>query len=124
MSVLVIDDAASMRSLLAAMLKGLGVHKVYDTASGDSALKMLDKKTVDIIFCDWEMPEKTGIDVFNILKENPDLNSIPFILVTSVAELEKVKQAKNAGIEHYIVKPFKETTIMDKLNQLFPEDES
>ncbi len=110
-----------MRSLLHAILKSFGVAKVIEAQDGEAAIKMLERYEIDLIFCDWEMPRKTGLELFLDLSSKPEYANIPFVLVTSVAELDKVKQAIQKGIQHYIVKPFKEATILEKLNQIFPE---
>lgn len=119
-SILVIDDASTMRVLLSSILKSFGVAKVYDAPDAIAAFKELDMRPIDLIFCDWEMPHKTGLEFFNELKQHSDFKAIPFVLVTSVADMDKVKVAIQSGVEHYIVKPFKEATLMDKLNSLFP----
>lgn len=119
--VLVVDDAPSMRSLLTCILKSFGVSRVYEAADAKMAMKQLETHEIDLIFCDWEMPNKTGIEFFEEIHQHQSYSQIPFILVTSVAETQKVRVAIQAGIQHYIVKPFKEVTIMEKLEQLYPE---
>ena len=119
--VLVVDDVTSMRSLLVSVLKGFGITKICEAENGTSALQELQRRPFDVIFCDWEMPEKSGLQLFEELQQDPAHKDIPFVLITSVAEVDKVKKAIDAGIGSYIVKPFKEATIIDKLNLLFPE---
>jgi len=67
------------------------------------ALIALDKRPVDLIICDWVMPNKDGLELFVDLQNQESLNSVPFILVISMAELDKVKVAIKAGVEHYFV---------------------
>ncbi len=119
--ILVVDDAPSMRSLLVCILKSFGVARIYEAADAKAATKQLNTHEVDLIFCDWEMPNKTGLEFFEELREQQAYSQIPFVLVTSVAETQKVRAAIQAGVQHYIVKPFKEVTIMEKLEQLYPE---
>ena len=117
--ILIIDDAASMRGLLAAILKGYGLSRIYEAADGNAGLQLLQKRDIDLIFCDWEMPKKDGLQLYLELQKDDELKQIPFILVTSMAELEKVKTAMQAGIKDYIVKPFKQETIVQKINDIF-----
>ena len=119
-SVLVVDDAPSMRSLLVAILKSFGISNVYEANDGVAALNVLNKRSVDLIFCDWEMPRKSGLELYEELKKDAGCTDTSFVLVTSMSELDNVKKAMSAGITHYIVKPFKEETLMSKINELFP----
>ena len=120
--VLVVDDAGSMRKVLVSIIKSLGISHVFEASDGTSALHIIKDTELDVIICDWEMPKMNGLDLFIEVKkmENPP----PFILVTSVSEMKKVKNAIEQGIEHYIVKPLKPETISKKLSSLFPISDS
>ena len=118
-NILIIDDAASMRGLLAAILKGFGLSRIYEAVDGNAGLQVLQKRKIDLIFCDWEMPKKDGLQLFLDLQKDDALKQVPFILVTSMAELEKVKTAMQSGIKDYIVKPFKQETILIKIDDIF-----
>jgi len=119
--VLIVDDAPSMRSLLMAILKSFGIKNIYEAGDGAAALSLLDARDVDLIVCDWEMPKKDGLELFHDIRKNDTYSEVPFILVTSMSEVDKVKIALKAGVEHYIVKPFKPDTIFNKINAIFPE---
>ena len=118
--VLIVDDAPSMRSLLLAILKSFGIKNVYEAGDGTAALTVLEARDIDLIVCDWEMPKMDGLALFNNIRNNDSYAKIPFILVTSMSEVDKVKIALKAGVEHYIVKPFKPDTIFSKINTIFP----
>ena len=120
--VLIVDDAGSMRGLFKAILRSFGIENILEAADGSEALKSLQLKPVDIIFCDWEMPKKDGLQLFDELKNNEEYKHIPFVLVTSMAEVSKVKIAIDKGIKDYIVKPFKPDTIFNKINDIFNAD--
>lgn len=109
--VLIVDDAPSMRSLLMAILKSFGIKYIYEAGDGAAALSVLDTRDIDLIVCDWEMPKKDGLELFKDIRSNDSYKEVPFILVTSMSEVNKVKVALKAGVEHYIVKPFKPDTI-------------
>jgi len=118
--VLLVDDAPSMRSLLAAIIKSFGIKKISEAGDGAAALQVLNSKDIDLIVCDWEMPKMNGLELFSTLSENMDYENIPFILVTSMSEVSKVKVAIKQGVKHYIVKPFKPDTILSEINAIFP----
>ena len=118
---LIVDDAPSMRSLLSAIIKSFGIKRVYEAADGNEALRVLEKRTIDIVFCDWEMPKMDGLQLYENLLKDEKYSAIPFVLVTSAAELDKVKTALAKGIQEYVVKPFKEDTILSKIVKLLEE---
>ena len=118
---LIVDDAPSMRSLLSAIIKSFGIKRVYEAADGNEALRIIEKRTIDIVFCDWEMPKKDGLQLYEDLQKDEKYSAIPFVLVTSAAELDKVKIALVKGIQEYVVKPFKEDTILSKIVKLLDE---
>ena len=118
---LIVDDASSMRSLLSAIIKSFGIKRVYEAADGNEALRILEKRTIDIVFCDWEMPKMDGLQLYEDLQKDEKYSAIPFVLVTSAAELDKVKTALAKGIQEYVVKPFKEDTILSKIVKLLDE---
>ena len=62
MKVLVVDDFATMRRILRNILKQIGFKNIIEADDGKSALKELKKEKVDLIMCDWNMPEMPGIE--------------------------------------------------------------
>ena len=118
---LIVDDAPSMRSLLSAILKSFGITHIFEASDGKEAMQFMQKSNIDLIFCDWEMPKLDGLQFFAELKKDEQLQNIPFVLVTSMAELDKVKTAMQAGVKDYIVKPFKQDTILSKIIELFSD---
>jgi len=57
------------------------------------------------------MPKNDGLELFNEIQKNSQLKPTPFVLVTSMAEADKVKTAISSGVENYIVTPFKKDTL-------------
>jgi len=118
---LVVDDATSMRGLLSSILRSFGIKHIYEAADGGEALRIIKKRTIDIVFCDWEMPKKDGLQLYEKLQQDKQYSAIPFVLVTSMAEIDKVKIALAQGIKEYVVKPFNEDTILTKVIKLLEE---
>ena len=116
--VLVVDDAGSMRKVLVSIIKSLGINHIFEANNGDSALNIINEKELDVIICDWEMPKMNGLELF--IEVQKKKNPPPFILVTSNAEMDKVKNAVEKGVKHYIIKPVKPETISKKLISIFP----
>lgn len=116
--ILIVDDVLSMRSLTKAILREAGFTHVFDAPDGQEALKLMRKVKVNIVVCDWNMPVMSGIEFFKAVQEEPKLAGTPFIMLTSSSETSKVKEAIEAGITAYMIKPYKPTDLVNKINSL------
>ncbi len=119
MKVLVVDDFATMRRILRNILKQIGFKNIIEADDGKSALKELKKEKVDLILCDWNMPEMSGIELLKNIKSDNELKDIPFIMVTAESQKDNIVDAVKSGVSNYIVKPFTAETISEKLNKVF-----
>jgi two-component system chemotaxis response regulator CheY len=119
MKVLIVDDFATMRRILRNILKQIGFTNIIEADDGKSALKELKKEKIDLILCDWNMPEMPGIELLNKVKSDDELKEIPFVMVTAEAQKENIIQAVKAGVSSYVVKPFTAETISEKLKKVF-----
>ncbi|MEE9118511.1 MAG: response regulator, partial [Calditrichia bacterium] len=82
-------------------------------------LRALKKEKYDLIFCDWNMPDMSGMEVLKKIRSDDELKDIPFIMVTAKAEEEKILAAIKAGVSNYILKPFTAKTINETLMKVF-----
>lgn len=117
-SVLVVDDATFIRDLVK---KGLrdnfpGVQ-IEEAINGRKAQQMLSRQVVDLILCDWEMPEMSGLELLTWCREQDNLKTTPFIMVTSRGDKENVVQAIQAGVSDYIGKPFSNDQLVTKVRK-------
>ncbi len=117
-SVLVVDDATFIRDLVK---KGLrdnfpGVQ-IEEAINGRKAQQMLSRQGVDLILCDWEMPEMSGLELLTWCREQDSLKTTPFIMVTSRGDKENVVQAIQAGVSDYIGKPFSNEQLVTKVKK-------
>ena len=117
-SVLVVDDATFIRDLVK---KGLrdnfpGVQ-IEEAINGRKAQQMLSRQVVDLILCDWEMPEMSGLELLTWCREQDNLKTTPFIMVTSRGDKENVVQAIQAGFSDYIGKPFSNEQLVTKVKK-------
>jgi two-component system chemotaxis response regulator CheY len=116
--VLIVEDNPQAANLLKKVLGGLGIHQAYRSADGREAQQFLDAANdmVDVIICDWEMPNMTGIELLQQVRTvYPDM---PFIMVTGNAEAESVEIAARYQVSGYIKKPYSPQQIADSLTTL------
>lgn len=126
MSILVIDDKEDTRSMVRQMLTDMGVKTILEAADGEEGLRMINScetiedkpadtayEKVDIVVCDWNMPERDGLSVLKALRdENKD---IPFLMMTGRGDVQSVTLAKGAGVNAYLLKPFSMTNLEAKI---------
>ena len=117
-SVLVVDDATFIRDLVK---KSLRDHfpgiQIEEAVNGRKAQQMLTRQPVDLILCDWEMPEMSGLELLSWCREQDSLKTVPFIMVTSRGDKENVVQAIQAGVSDFIGKPFSSEQLTTKVKK-------
>jgi DNA-binding response OmpR family regulator len=117
-SVLVVDDAAFIRDLVKKALRNYfpGIRS-EDAINGKKAQAMLAKETFDLVLCDWEMPEMSGLELLTWCRQQESLKNMPFIMVTSRGDKENVIQAIHAGVSDFIGKPFTNEQLLTKVKK-------
>lgn len=78
---------------------------------------MLAKEAFDLVLCDWEMPEMSGLELLTWCREQDNLKTMPFVMVTSRGDKENVVQAIQAGVTGYVSKPFTNEQLLTKVKQ-------
>jgi CheY-like chemotaxis protein len=116
--VLVVDDASFIRDLVKKCLRNYfpGI-KIEDAINGKKAQAMLAREAFDLVLCDWEMPEMSGLELLTWCREQDALKAMPFIMVTSRGDKENVVQAIQAGVSGYVSKPFTNEQLLTKVKQ-------
>ena len=104
MNILVIDDNQTILRQHELNINKWG-HKVYIAANGLKAYEMLESTQIDIIVCDWMMPEMDGLELCKIVRSKDFSQYIYFIIVSSKNNHEDIIHALNTGADDYIVKP-------------------
>ncbi len=119
--VLVVDDSSVMRQIIKNTLKqiGFGAGNISDADDGDAGLKKVQEAPLELIVSDWNMPKMTGIDFLKAVRADGGLKGIPFLMVTSEADKEKIMEAVQAGVSQYIVKPFNANQLEEKIQAIF-----
>ena len=117
--VMVVDDSSVMRQIIKNNLKQLGFTSISDAEDGAAGFKKLGEEPVDLIVSDWNMPKMTGIEFLKAVRADANFKGIPFLMVTSEADKDKIMEAVQAGVSQYIVKPFNAVQLEEKIKQIF-----
>jgi two-component system chemotaxis response regulator CheY len=117
--VLVVDDVSSARKSLILILRQIGIKNVTEAKSSMEALERLQKETFQLIISDWEMPDINGLELLTMVKEGHTHKNIPFIMITSASEKDRVIKALEAGVTDYAIKPICLETLSNKILRVF-----
>lgn len=105
-TILVVDDSATTRSLVASYLTDLEGVEVVEAASGFEALRVLPARRVDLIVTDINMPDINGLELISFVRANVNYRRIPVVIITTENSAEDRKRGLELGASDYLVKPF------------------
>ncbi len=112
--VLVVDDNDYILNLIKMVLTDLGVGDSFLARDAVEAMKVMNgTAAVNFVICDWNMPGITGLEFLRKLRA--DGVTMPFIMLTARADEGSVIQAKEIGVDAYLVKPFSPIQLEKKL---------
>ena len=115
MHALVVDDSRAMRSILTRLMTGLG-FEVSQAGDGAEALSVLEGGVrPDVILVDWNMPVMDGLTFVKSVRARDDLREISLMMVTTESEHAQIVRALAAGAHEYVIKPFSDEVIAEKL---------
>ncbi|HEY4406460.1 MAG TPA: response regulator [Xanthobacteraceae bacterium] len=118
LKVLVVDDQSSMRAVTRMALEKIGVRLIHEAENGQVALQKAVGQPLDLIISDFNMPEMDGLGLLRAVRGHPAVRKLPFILITGRGDRELVVTAAQAGVNNYLVKPFTEAVLREKMEQV------
>ena len=119
LKILVVDDFSATRTIVINYLSKLGYKNTVEAEDGFSALARLKSALFDLVVTDWSMSDMSGLDLLKQMRADSDLKHIPVLMVTSEDLHGNIVTAIKAGLNDYIVRPFKEHTFKQKLEKIF-----
>jgi len=119
MSVLLVDDQASIRSILRNSLIQLGFVRVAGVRNGVEALEHLQDNATHLIISDFNMPDMDGLALLRAVRANPKTARTGFIMLTGQASKELVQQAITDGVNNFLAKPFTTSSLKSRIEAVF-----
>jgi two-component system chemotaxis response regulator CheY len=132
--VLIVEDHFAMRKIVRTVLHSIGIRNVVEAIDGAQALQELKTRNrgmasdiagslgtgraVDLVIADWNMPKMSGIQLLESVRRDPNLVSLPFMMLTAENSREQILEAVNLGVTDYIIKPFSSNLFEAKLKSL------
>ena len=118
--ILLVDDNAHMRQLLAAVLRSVGVREVFEAGDGAEALQLLREQHVDIVMTDLAMKGIDGMDLVRTLRtsRHSPCPMVPIIVVSGHATTRAVHAARAAGANEFLAKPITARGVIERIHQV------
>ena len=114
--ILIVDDSEMMRLAVRSILEPLG-HELIEAGDGEEALGKAFFREPDMIFLDWIMPKKNGLEVLRRLREVPRTSAIPICLLTVLQDPAEIRQAAKFGVVDYLSKPADPQRLKEKVRK-------
>lgn len=112
--IVVVDDNAETLETICLMIRSMNNAEVSGFTSAEELFETMGPEPdVDLIMCDWNMPDKTGLETLQEIRK--DGNLTPFIMVTARNDLDSVLEARKFGVNLYISKPFSLNELHQKI---------
>ena len=119
MTVLIVDDSATMRRIHKNTLleHEFNESDLLEAEDGEQALKLAAKNDIALFLVDWNMPKVNGMEFVKKIRAVDRYSETPIIMITSEAAKYMVVEAINAGVTNYVVKPIHGTILWEKLKK-------
>ncbi len=114
-TILAIEDHQDIRELLNYNLTKAG-HKVLMAEDGQQGLRMIRNFQPDLVLLDLMLPGISGLDVCRSLKNDPQLASVPVVMVTANGTEDDIVKGLELGADDYITKPFVPKVLLARVN--------
>jgi len=106
-SVLIVEDSATTRAMIRAVIEDMEEDfTALEASTGFEALKLLPQGSFDLIITDINMPDVNGLELIHFVKTNPNYQHIPMVIVTTERSSEDRERGLALGASAYITKPF------------------
>jgi len=118
-TVMIVDDSLSVRRTLSRLMQDEGYRTVL-AIDGVEAITKIEEEIPDIMLLDLELPRMNGLELAAYLRRQESTVKLPIIMITSRATQKHRDRAKQAGVNHYLVKPYQEDDVLESIERLLP----
>jgi len=115
MKAIIVDDSRATRMIIRRAIAAEG-FEILEAGDGRQALDVLEQSgPVDLALIDWNMPVMTGYELIRELRSRREMDGMAIMMVTTETEASQVRAALDAGANEYVMKPFTEDVLREKL---------
>jgi two-component system chemotaxis response regulator CheY len=120
---LVVNDEATKRRIIVALLKELNFIRVSEASDGDHALKAFHHAKsmnvpIEFLITGCKMPFVNGLELIRALRAQETMRHLPVLMITDAATRENIIDAVEAGADGYLVRPFRSSQLLKKIESI------
>jgi len=119
MRCLIVEDSTTARRILVRALTGAGCTELLEATNGEQALEACDG-SVSLAVINWNLVG-SGLELVRQLRSRPECADLRIIVTSTWSSRNEVVQAMEAGVDHYLLKPFTVETLRARILDLIPE---
>lgn len=118
LKVLLVDDNQNMRAIAAAVLHSADIREVREATDGAAAYEILRQHPIDVAIIDFNMAPMDGVAFTRLVRTDPHSPNIylPIIMMSGHSEASRVREARDAGVTEFLVKPITAKAVLDRIN--------
>jgi len=118
LKILIVDDSELDRKLLITSLQKAGMdNEILEATDGEMALETLEAEHANIclMFLDWQLPKIDGLEILKRVAQNPDMASLPIVMLTSAnsPEDEEIARLLNPNLAAFVIKPLEPEKVVE-----------
>ncbi len=109
-----------MQRLICSVLQSFGTGRIYRASDAESGFELFCDKNPDIVITDWHMPPTSGIDLVEMIRQNPRSPNkrVPIIVMTGFAAISRVARARDMGATEFLSKPFSAHDLAQRITHI------
>ena len=120
--ILIVDDEPNIVTLLEFLMRGSD-YEVRVARNGEEALRRAESFRPDLVLLDVMMPQRSGFEVCQKIRENPALRDVKIVMLTAKGRNLEKDRGLNLGANAYVTKPFSTKELMNTVRGLLPDSE-
>jgi CheY-like chemotaxis protein len=117
-TILIVDDDASIRRLIATTLEDVSGYRLEEAADGEEAVVLALDVTPEIVFLDLEMPRVDGIETCRRMRSEPALAESTIVVLTGDSGAVAERSAQAAGADLFLTKPFSPLHLLQLVDEI------
>ncbi len=121
--ILIVEDSATMRSLIVSTIAPLGEFTIVEAANGFDALRILPREKVDLVITDINMPDINGLELVSFIKNNPHYRTTPLLIISTEGSDRDREKGLSLGADAYLVKPFDPRQLQELIQRYLAKEE-
>lgn len=115
--ILIAEDEDLLRMLIIDSLEDEG-HEIVEAENGLIAYEAFLEQSFDLIIVDYMMPKMNGLEVIKKVRQHPDNGEVPILMLTAKAQQQDIEEAKHAGANAFLPKPFSPLKLIEVTGDL------